>query len=317
MMRSRSVILSALLLFICFVGSLLAADTPSPIEGNLPELSRTCAQCHEDVYKSFMGNVHARLKSFEYAGTPGGCEACHGPAQKHVDSGAKADIISFGEKGAAEINALCGKCHRSGDFASWAHGQHARNGLTCTECHTVHKGNGKPSTDEITLCGKCHEDARAQMFFPSHHPVREGKMQCSSCHNPHGTDGVGSLRTAERKNDLCYNCHSRYQGPFVYEHAPVMEDCGICHDAHGTAANNLLRQNEPFVCLQCHSLHFHAGRVGDTGTQTIHPGTSDNPWGAQGWAKAYGTKCSQCHSQIHGSDHPSQSLPGRGKFMTR
>jgi DmsE family decaheme c-type cytochrome len=317
MMRSLSIILPALFLLLCIGGPLQAAAPTTPIEAKLPEISRACAQCHEEVYHSFMGNVHARLDAFEFAGTTGGCEACHGSAQKHLDSGEKADILSFKEKSAAEINTLCGKCHYNGEFSSWAHGQHARNGLACTECHTIHKGNGKPSTDQLALCGRCHDDVRAKMFYPSHHHVREGKMQCTSCHNPHGSDGVDGLRTAERKNDLCFTCHSRYQGPFIYEHAPVMEDCGICHSPHGTAANNLLRQNEPFLCLQCHTLHFHAGRVGDEGTKTINPGTSDNPWGRQGWVKAYGTKCSQCHSQIHGSDNPSQSLPGRGRALTR
>ncbi len=71
--------------------------------------------------------------------------------------------------------------------------------------------------------------------------VREGKMTCTSCHNNHGSENNNLNK--ETLNDLCVECHAEYQGPFVYEHAPVVEDCSVCHDPHGTIANNLLLQN--------------------------------------------------------------------------
>ena len=37
-----------------------------------------------------------------------------------------------------------------------------------------------------------------------------------------------------------------------------------CHDPHGAMVNNMLKQNEPFLCLQCHEMHFHSARVGPT-----------------------------------------------------
>ena len=308
-----------LALLLALAGAARAADDgqPSPVEPNLPETSRLCVQCHDSLYATFMDNTHARLRPFEFRGTAGGCESCHGLAAKHADSGETGDIIVFSGLDPAKSNAVCLKCHQTGDFLGWGHGRHSQNGLACTDCHFIHKGKGKPSTDQFAMCGKCHNDVRAKMYYPSHHPVREGKMNCTSCHNPHGRDAVGDLRAADQKNDLCLKCHTRYQGPFVYEHAPVLEDCTTCHNPHGTAANNLLKQNEPYLCLQCHSAHFHAARKGDSGSVQIHPGQSDNPWGESGWIRAYGTKCTQCHSQVHGSDLPSQSLPSRGKFLTR
>jgi hypothetical protein len=33
--------------------------------------------------------------------------------------------------------------------------------------------------------------------------------------------------------------------------------------------------------------------------------------------RAWTTKCTQCHFEIHGSDLPSQAVPGKGKALTR
>jgi len=141
---------------------------------------------------------------------------------------------------------------------------------------------------------------------------------------------VKSLKTDERLNDLCLNCHASKQGPFVFEHAPVLEDCTICHAPHGPIANNLLKQNEPFICLQCHELHFHAGKVGydkstDSSGTAVSAGyyvTGQYPEAfshsnRSSFKRAWTTKCTQCHFKIHGSDLPSQAVPGQGKALTR
>ncbi len=54
-------------------------------------------------------------------------------------------------------------------------------------------------------------------------PVREGKLQCSSCHNPHGT--ITEKLIAENSvNELCYRCHLDKRGPFLGENPPVREN---------------------------------------------------------------------------------------------
>jgi len=63
----------------------------------------------------------------------------------------------------------------------------------------------------------------------SRHPIREGRMSCSSCHESHGA-GNKPVKSTERVNDLCLSCHAKYQGPFVFEHSPVEESCLTCHD---------------------------------------------------------------------------------------
>ncbi|MBN2429841.1 MAG: DmsE family decaheme c-type cytochrome [Acidobacteria bacterium] len=309
----------ALLSLASLLATLLYAEE-SPVEQLLPENSKMCGECHDEIYNSFLDNVHARLRDFEFSGTMGGCEGCHGPGQRHMDSGDPGDIYTYGQKEAETDNTQCLKCHRDDDFAYWAHGSHAQYGVACTECHTIHKGKGKAPNghQQLELCARCHTEVRAQMLYPSHHPVREGKMSCASCHNVHGQVGFNSLTTrGERNNELCLTCHPRYQGPFIFEHAPVNEDCLICHSPHGSVANNLLKQNEPFLCLQCHTSHFHTARVGETSPTSNPVGSVTNRFGTEGFMRAFGTKCTQCHIRIHGSDLPSQGTSSRGGSLTR
>jgi len=303
--------------------------------------TETCLECHEDLAADARHNVHLRLADFEAPGYAKGCEGCHGPGSKHVEAMQEdetekglAAIIRFGKEGfeGEEASAVCLTCHSGGETMHFAFSEHFENDVACTDCHKIH-GNQREALlakDELDLCASCHRDVAARFYFPSRHPVKEGRMLCSDCHNPHGTSNAvpGMIRTEERLNDLCLSCHTRYQGPFVFEHEPVVEDCTICHEPHGTVANNLLKQNEPFLCMQCHEVHFHATRLADTTHGYDPAGDVENDPRAnvpgpfrsphkRAWAQAFLTKCTQCHPQVHGSDFPTQSAPGQGNMLTR
>ncbi len=301
-----------------------------------------CADCHKEQVDQFSQSVHSRLASFELQGRVSGCESCHGPSAKHLESGEAKDIQRFHADSAVGAEKICIGCHADRVGMNWRHSEHAMNGITCIQCHKIHQSRtaqapergllekpmvagfraaapppkGSLAKPEAVLCGDCHKDVMAKMILPSRHPVREGKMTCSSCHNPHGSE-VGSLKTAERFNDLCLNCHTSKQGPFVFDHQPVSEGCNTCHIPHGSVNNNLLKQNEPFICLQCHEAHFHIGRSGVSTPVSLPTGGSNNPFGESGFRRAFGTKCTQCHVSIHGSDLPGQSVAGRGKTLIR
>ncbi len=291
------------------------AEVPS-----IPDATYTgdqaCFGCHYEMQDSFKKTIHGRIAEFETAGLKKGCESCHGPGSVHAMTGDPSQIISFGEITKGQAAAVCTQCHTSGTLMNWPGSGHALSGVACTDCHNAHSRKRRLLVkQEPELCYDCHQRIRAKTFYPSHHPIQEGKMGCNDCHQPHGSF-VKNLRVSERKNDLCLDCHAAKQGPFIYEHAPVVEDCTICHEAHGTVANNLLVQNEPFLCLQCHQFHFHPGKIGDEGTYTD---IYDRPVEScqEGMTMAYTTKCTQCHTRVHGSDLPSQSVPGQGKALTR
>lgn len=286
--------------------------------------SDTCKGCHEK-YFSDKGNVHLRIKDFETGGMKTGCESCHGPGSLHSE-GQVEKIISYKNKD-LDVVSICMGCHQTMKTMSFEGTAHAKDGIVCNECHKVHENKNAKllKTDETALCTKCHLDIKTKLYNPSHHPIKEAKMSCSSCHNVHNAND-GMLNTDEGSKELCLSCHTKYQGPFVFEHAPVVEDCMNCHNPHGTIANKLLKQNEPFVCLQCHEAHFHALRVSSKDPLT-YMGVR-NPYNnysvvikgdpqQRGFQKAFLTKCTQCHTTVHGSDLPSQGVTSQGKSLTR
>jgi predicted CXXCH cytochrome family protein len=98
------------------------------------------------------------------------------------------------------------------------------------------------------LCTRCHQQIRQALMKSSHHPLREEKMQCTNCHNPHGTNNP-----------------------------------------------QMLTARMPYLCQQCHIAPFHPS--------TLYSGNNLPP--AVGADKMLGQQCANCHSQVHGSNHPS------------
>ena len=321
-----------LILGACATGTIREKVLTLPvIEGATYVGQETCLECHNDMAgedfaittgEQFADTIHGRLADWELMGAEKGCESCHGPGSQHVDNDGDTEyILVLSELNADQSAAVCSKCHTDGKLMDYTHSEHALSDVGCLDCHSVHDGEGKFTlkAEDPELCYSCHKEEQAKSHFPSTHPIAEGKMNCSSCHNAHGATGE-SLNTDERVNDLCLNCHTRYQGPFVFGHAPVEDDCTICHDPHGSVANNLLAQNEPFLCLQCHEGHFHVLRESNYAT-TADDGTPDaddaaaaivNIHGNEGFQMSFGTKCTTCHKVVHGSDFPSQPLSGGG-----
>jgi DmsE family decaheme c-type cytochrome len=212
---------------------------------------------------------------------------------------------------------------------------HNLMGVACTDCHNPHPRGGvqqfpantgvsfthtnvaRPvrramAVQEPDVCFKCHPKVYAEGALPSHHPVKEGKMTCSDCHDAHGQMERGLK--AESLNLLCWKCHADKQGPFAYEHPPVTENCGYCHAPHGTVANNLLRQPTTFLCLRCHTGHRGGSHGGGDRTNIDEGTVNPNPPGGVGGGPqlrgGFYTDCTSCHSQIHGSDLPSPHFPG-------
>ncbi|RKY45397.1 MAG: cytochrome C [Candidatus Omnitrophota bacterium] len=310
----KGVILCASLIlifsFICACKSgVMRSKAPAPtIPGASYVGDETCLGCHEDANPDLMAaykhSIHAAIADFETTpyGVQKGCEACHGPGSIHAEGGDPASIINLKKVTPDEASAICLKCHKSGALMKWQGSEHSLNGVSCIECHKIHQARSAiqrakaPSSAwerkvvrphalikaEPDLCYKCHKEIQTRLNYTSHHPVREGKMVCSECHEPHGSPRL--IKTEGRTiNDACFTCHPQYQGPFAYEHDPVVEDCTICHEPHGTVVNNLLKKTEPFLCLQCHHIHS--------------PISSD-----ESVKQVVGRKCSYCHPEIHGSN---------------
>lgn len=229
------------------------------------------------------------------------CTSCHGTSETHINRPAGVSerpkpTVVFSKKGGTrpEVqNQTCLTCHQGDKRTHWQTSLHASRDVSCTSCHQVHTAHDKvrDKREQAQVCFTCHKDQRAQITRPSRHPIPEGKMTCSDCHNPHGSAGVKNM-VRDNVNDTCYTCHMEKRGPFVRTHQPVQEDCSICHNPHGTTAPNLLKSRSPFLCQQCHEASSHQGNVASlTGTST----------GANTAARG----CLNCHTQIHGTNNPA------------
>ncbi|MBU0947093.1 MAG: hypothetical protein KJ804_01265 [Proteobacteria bacterium] len=85
-------------------------------------------------------------------------------------------------------------------------------------CHLLHTPSS--TVQQPVVCFECHKATKVAVRKQSHHPIMEGKVNCSDCHNPHGSLSKGMLKT-ESVNQLCYQCHADKRGPFIFEHPPV------------------------------------------------------------------------------------------------
>jgi len=282
-----------------------AVAAPDPAEtGYSPQGADSCLGCHSDPNVTDLFHTkHARpgdrLGPFGQGGLQ--CEACHGPGGAHVKAGGGplAGMIDFGPKALTpplKQNAVCLGCHEANTAHDWAASPHAAANVACAGCHTLHasKDPMQSAPTQIETCTSCHQAQRTDLLKPSHHPMREGKMACTSCHSPHGSTGP-SLLTKSTVTETCTGCHAEYRGPFLWEHQPVAENCTTCHNPHGSAQSSLLKLRPPFLCQSCHE---GAG----------HPSIINTPNGLPGrMPSAYllAGSCTNCHSQIHGSNSPS------------
>ncbi|HEV8307198.1 MAG TPA: DmsE family decaheme c-type cytochrome [Methylomirabilota bacterium] len=264
--------------------------------------AETCKGCHQEQFEKFshtkMGRLflHQPRNEWERAA----CETCHGPGKAHVEAGGGKGVgglISFGKKDPTPVeqrNAVCLTCHERTARLFWQGSPHESRDVACTNCHRIMEDVSPKfqlaKATEIETCGQCHLERRAQQMRSSHMPLREGKMTCTSCHNPHGSV-TPTLLKENSVNDTCFTCHAEKRGPFLWEHAPVTESCTNCHDPHGSNHENMLKVAKPRLCQQCH-------------VETRHP---TRPYGTDPGSLKFvlGRACASCHVNIHGSNHPS------------
>ena len=268
----------------------------------------TCLGCHDDA--ALMGIFRTPHGRPSDARAPFGhgqlqCEACHGPGDLHARTKGdkKPPVIRFGRKAGTPVavqNQQCLACHRD-TTAHWAGNAHAANDVSCADCHRSHTAEDpvRQVASQPAVCVSCHLEQRGNLLKPSHHPLAEGRMGCTSCHAAHGSTAQAALNK-ETTTALCTSCHTEYRGPFLWEHAPVTEDCAICHEPHGSTQPALLKTRPPFLCQQCHEASGHPAA-------TYSPDRLPGGGGPPGGAYLVAGGCVNCHSQVHGSNHPSGS----------
>jgi DmsE family decaheme c-type cytochrome len=278
-----------------------------------PKGADTCLKCHDEDSKfpvlAIFRTPHGQKADVRAPFAQLQCESCHAPGGEHARKKPAGDpqgpIRTFGMRSKtapAEQNEACLACHAGASRTHWTGSAHDSADVPCAGCHQVHAAHDpvRATATQQQVCGTCHPRERAASFAASAHPLRDGRMGCTDCHAPHGSAGDGLLKETA-VNDTCFTCHADKRGPFLWEHAPAAEDCTLCHAPHGSPQRAMLTQRPPLLCQQCHE-------------QAGHPSLAFTPAGlpsGQPSAFLLGGSCTNCHSQVHGSNHPSGADLGR------
>lgn len=291
-----------LILFSILVVFLLVFMTQNSARGDSQYIgSDTCNACHPDFYNKFLKSVHGKKAVPRSPVNREGCESCHGPGAEHANRGGGRGVAIFAFNRKTNPNdrdSKCLACHgETRDLPFWNLSRHKSAEIACDNCHSIHssmQGRDFLKTQEPDLCFVCHKNIRAQTNKQSHHPIREGKLKCSSCHNPMGTSNTKAMIKADSVNELCYKCHAEKRGPYAFEHPPVPENCVNCHQIHGSNHTKLLVRRVPLLCQSCHNAPAHPSQ----------PYTNLHSFGGSatsGKNRFFGRGCLNCHGNIHGS----------------
>lgn len=261
-----------------------------------------CLECHKKQEARLTDTLHGQSVDVRTPASRGErlCETCHGPGKSHSEakSPSNENIKSFKVLPARTANATCLSCHENRKtHINWSGSKHDVRNVSCVNCHTVHRAVSETfqlkTVRATETCIKCHKDKALKERKLSHMPLSEGKMECTSCHSPHGSNNVKMLKVGNTVNELCVSCHTEKRGPFLNEHAPVANNCATCHDPHGSNNDRLLVAKVPMLCQRCHVPSRHPATIYD-GKQL-----------AAASNRILGRSCINCHQQIHGSNSPA------------
>jgi len=142
-------------------------------------------------------------------------------------------------------------------------------------------------------CAACHETLTTGKRV--HAAVTMG---CASCHSagdaaevPHKITNRNTKGLSARMRDLCYGCHDKK--PFMKNtvHGALLLSCTSCHDPHASDHANLLKDDIPRLCLNCHEERLAAQK----GKSHVLTGNE---------------ACSACHNP-HATDTPKLYESGR------
>lgn len=183
-----------------------------------------CRGCHEKQHDLKKTGYHRDLS----------CEACHGAAQKHVDSPAEVKPASPKKRD------HCAYCHNYNSSRPTGFPQinpdthNARK--PCVTCHNPH--DPKPLKTP-RHCAACHAQIERTKVASYH-----GGLECTVCHKVPEKHKISPRSVTPTKPDK-------------------REFCGKCHDnaspRKGVPAVDITAHGGKYVCWQCHYPHTLGG----------------------------------------------------------
>lgn len=307
----RTLLLGQALLTCLLLTLLMAPSALAQEEREYEDLALTgdgaCTRCHDELEYVPVLSIAKTAHGTVADGRTPTCTSCHGSSTAHIDNPEGTSERPpvdrrFGlasDTPVHEQNSACLDCHQGGERIHWQGSAHDSNEVACASCHELHTQDDKVRNrqEQPEVCFACHKEQRMEVTRFSRHPIPEGKVICSDCHNAHGTAGP-KLLTRDSVTDTCYQCHAEKRGPFIWNHQPVNEDCSNCHNPHGTNIAGMLKWRTPFLCQQCHEPDGgHRGAIPTLGSSSV--------------PAAEARSCLNCHTNIHGGNSPTNNPAAR------
>jgi predicted CXXCH cytochrome family protein len=227
----------------------------------------SCILCHATGGKPSLdaasGAADTKLAELGVA-----CEACHGPADRHVQAQRERAAGRAGGDEKAIVNParlhpergaqVCGHCHALASFVSdqlvedfFVTGSSYRPGDELLQTRmTVLPAHLSPEQIEAHrqynpfFDGSYWSDGMVRVAGREYNGLLEstcyqkGAMTCLSCHSMHDSDPNDQLAAGKDGNDACYQCHASYRQNLT-EHTHHAADstgsqCYNCHMPHTT-----------------------------------------------------------------------------------
>lgn len=290
--------------------NLFAEAKPSDFLGE-----QACVPCHRSSVISFRNSAHAPyMTDVHLPPDRQGCEACHGPGAIHLREVLEPKgVIRYSKIQPEEVSRACMRCHGATMRPSqWHRTAHAKAGLSCISCHQIHQNAKKESgattglasplsstaealwsptapshpllkDEEVAMCSRCHAREASEFRLNFHHPLPEGRLLCTDCHDVHPTRE--SVKRVRLIREMCTHCHADKTGPFVFEHDPAAgwmgDSCLECHRPHGSPNPRMLKLFSRGLCAQCHTekgvQHYPARNCWESGCHVAHHGSNSDP----------------------------------------
>ncbi len=218
----------------------------------------------------------------------------------------------------------------------------ANGNIKCCTCHYQHDTTYGPSylqvsNDGDAMCKDCHAERDRGLGDGGSHPVghpypagegefpppdelqplfvKDGKVECMTCHAPHGADsggvndgdGDGMLLRTANDETLCGSCHTRKAIHAVCdEWEPTCQECHDVHDVENDNAALIAREIDGTPVTFSGSDFIHSNNdppTYDGICEVCHTTTAwhrNSPEGDHTHNVADGFPCTFCHSHQRG-----------------
>jgi predicted CXXCH cytochrome family protein len=208
------------------------------------------------------------------------CESCHGPGKAHAEKPATGNIVNPARLSVARSMDVCLSCHQAGkppgDDYAWAVGY--QPGMDLAKFWKGLEPEAGKQTAEFWHNGTAHKNRVQGNTFLQSVMAHEG-LQCTACHDAHGSSHRSQNLKSADTNALCLTCHGpekspgpKYKSLSDHTHHGLLSAGSRCIECHmaktgensvaGEARNHTfafispaetLKSGDPNSCNGCHA----------------------------------------------------------------